>query len=82
MKKLVLLIAAVFAVGALGMGCGKKEEAKKDEAKKEDKKDDKKKDEAKKEEPLTDSTSGLQSWGILLLNERGDAPNGVSPFLY
>ena len=49
MKKLVLLIAAVFAVGALGMGCGKKEEAKKDEAKKEDKKDDKKKDEGKKE---------------------------------
>jgi hypothetical protein len=42
MKKLAMLLAVVFAFGALGFGCGKKEEGKKDEAKKEEKKEEKK----------------------------------------
>ena len=42
MKKLALLMAVMFAFGALGMGCGKKEEGKKEEPKKEQKKEEKK----------------------------------------
>ncbi len=46
MKKIALLVVALFAFGA--MGCAKKDEVKKDDTKKEEKKDEKK-DEKKEE---------------------------------
>ena len=43
MKKLAMLLAAVFAFGVLGFaGCAKKEETKKEEPKKEEAKEEKK----------------------------------------
>ncbi len=48
MKKLAMLLAAVFAFGVLGFaGCAKKEETKKEETKKEEPKKEEAKEEKK-----------------------------------